>query len=884
VETSALTERGQAADTDGQWPLAGRDSLVSRITTVLSASKALAVVLHGPSGIGKSRLADEAAKTLETLSWTTVRLSARTGLASMPLGGLAPLFAHEQADFPALSRDPVALLSSAASRVRAIAGTGNVLLLVDDISVMDALSISVIAQLVHTKAVKLLATIGEGQPIPDAVLSMWTESAALRIDLGPLDSSECAQLLSAALGGSVALRTAEELCRAGGGSPLFVRELTLGALAAGKLVNVAGVWQLLGGPVGTPALHDVIARRLDAMPAEQRDAVERLALCQPLPIRELRAEGARSALRELENSGLVAIVETGGRVTASLAQPHYVAVVRAGMSLLRVEDILLEQAEIVSQGPMTGDDAFRIAVWRLDAGHPSDPELLVGGARLAQGVHDHAQAAKLARAAIEAGHRGAAAHLILADALRRTGAADLALVAAETAATVDGSEPTSDALSAQIATTLALIRHDQPGGIDAALAVLDDAQRRLPLQAPAITIARSMMLFTVERASEALDEIAPLLALPEQPPALRSMVAMAAAMPLAAAGRATEAAAEVRLLLDGAPAERDRAFALFTAASASLLGGSFETARDFALDALYESIRFDDEVSTRYAELLLGHALLDTGDITAALRWIRDAVSGAQTKGPLNLNRVALGTLAIALVLGGDARAAESALADIDEAAPEGNFHTRLAKAMLAAERGNPAKAIEDLRAAAAEYEASGVLYLATSLLFQAARIGGAKQVAPMLDSLAARGDSPLFAARARHARALAEGDADGLADAGEEWLRLGATLYAAEAFATASVAARASNSIQLSLTLLQRSQSLAALCEGAMTPALRAAAAPDVLTKREREIADLAGRGLTSQEIATQLFLSVRTVDNHLQSSYGKLGVAGRRELAQRR
>jgi DNA-binding CsgD family transcriptional regulator len=39
----------------------------------------------------------------------------------------------------------------------------------------------------------------------------------------------------------------------------------------------------------------------------------------------------------------------------------------------------------------------------------------------------------------------------------------------------------------------------------------------------------------------------------------------------------------------------------------------------------------------------------------------------------------------------------------------------------------------------------------------------------------------------------------------------------------------------------------------------------------------------MTSQEIAAALFLSARTVDNHLQSSYGKLGISGRRDLLRR-
>jgi len=44
-----------------------------------------------------------------------------------------------------------------------------------------------------------------------------------------------------------------------------------------------------------------------------------------------------------------------------------------------------------------------------------------------------------------------------------------------------------------------------------------------------------------------------------------------------------------------------------------------------------------------------------------------------------------------------------------------------------------------------------------------------------------------------------------------------------------------------------------------------------------------LAAQDLTSKEIAERLFVSVRTVDNHLQRAYMKLGVTGRSELAER-
>ncbi|MFC9252216.1 ATP-binding protein [Amycolatopsis thailandensis] len=55
----------------------------------------------------------------------------------------------------------------------------------------------------------------------------------------------------------------------------------------------------------------------------------------------------------------------------------------------------------------------------------------------------------------------------------------------------------------------------------------------------------------------------------------------------------------------------------------------------------------------------------------------------------------------------------------------------------------------------------------------------------------------------------------------------------------------------------------------------------PSSLTASERRVADLAASGRANREIAQELFVTPKAVENHLRRIYTKLGIAGRRGLA---
>ena len=160
-----------------------------------------------------------------------------------------------------------------------------------------------------------------------------------------------------------------------------------------------------------------------------------------------------------------------------------------------------------------------------------------------------------------------------------------------------------------------------------------------------------------------------------------------------------------------------------------------------------------------------------------------------------------------------------------------------------------------------------------------------------------------LRAARARAELALADGDAvraaaqardtaAAAASAGLPQEELGARLLAGRALLAAGERDAAIEVLQAVAAVAGAAGALAARDAAARelrragtrvgAEARRAAdARAGGLTQREQDIADLVARGRTNREVAEALFLSEKTVENHLSRVYAKLGVRGRGELA---
>ncbi|HWR85258.1 MAG TPA: LuxR C-terminal-related transcriptional regulator, partial [Rhodoglobus sp.] len=421
-----------------------------------------------------------------------------------------------------------------------------------------------------------------------------------------------------------------------------------------------------------------------------------------------------------------------------------------------------------------------------------------------------------------------------------------------------------------------------PAGLRQGLAALD----RLDRSNPGNEFIRATLLLYLEEAVLALEAVESAAAMFGDSEPERAIVAHGRTQPLAAVGRSTEAIADGRAALRfaqqtaGMPGAPLPVTAAAHSLAATLQQSLFPAeAWDAAMLALESSTATDDEPSTRIAEFRLGFAALDAGRLDDAARWFREARSGAMSIGPASLVVPSTAMLAITVLSQGDVGAAEQLLAEIPSGIAE-DPPQRVARALVAAHHDRRDEARERLLAHAREATGRGYLALTEQYLHWITRFVDAAAAAEEYAALPA---AEPFAVPARHARAEAAGDRRELEAVADEWERRGALLWAAEALTSASRAALAEGDPRRAATLQTRVDRLLEHCGGAATPLLaRPVVEAAGLTAREREIAALAARGLSSKQIADELFLSSRTIDNHLRSIYMKLDVRSRRELTE--
>jgi AAA ATPase domain len=254
-------DQGHVYALPGAWPLVGRDRELEAIALARASPGCHGVVLTADAGVGKSRLAREAQDSAQRDGAFVDWVQATRSASAVPLAAVAELVPDE-----VRSDDVVALMRRCGEELRSRAGSREVVIGVDDAQLLDPISAALVLHLATSGAAFVLVTVRAGEPCPDAIVSLWKDDTARRMELAYLSDDAVRALVEAALGDPVeeaALNWVAEVSR---GNVLYVRELVRGAVEAGALVRSPGFWRLEGRLTASPSLVDLRASEWTALP------------------------------------------------------------------------------------------------------------------------------------------------------------------------------------------------------------------------------------------------------------------------------------------------------------------------------------------------------------------------------------------------------------------------------------------------------------------------------------------------------------------------------------------------------------------------------------------------------------------------------------------
>jgi ATP/maltotriose-dependent transcriptional regulator MalT len=872
---------------DAAWPLTGRSAQLDQLQRLYRAAGTGGVVLHGPAGVGKTRLAEEALSQVERTGNPVGRVVGHPATRAIPLGALAHLLPGNLVhDLGVGDDERTALFHAARAALGRVSGEGRLALLVDDLDLLDDTSMAVLVPLVVSRRLFLLGTIRTGAPSP-RLTGLQRDGHLVRLEIAPLGRHDLSQLLERALGRPASSRALTELARLSGGNLQVLHELVRGARDRGALVRRGERWELQGPLRTTAALEELVAEHLAGVDEAGRAVLEVLAVCERFGLQDLERLHGAATLEGLEANGLVQVVTEGRRTALRLAHPLYGEVLRAQLPPLRLRRIQQELAGIVeAHGARRREDVVRVALWRVASGGGVSADHLARAARLSLAGRDAELAIRFIDAVpddcISAGERA----LMLAEAHAMLGHDD------EVEAVVAGvwDAPLTDAhrsqLSRRLADTRFFGRRDLAGALDAHARALEHVTD--PEEIAAVGARRALLLAGSGQPAAAL-EITDAIATATTGRA-RVELAAARATALINLGRCDEAADISRRAASdhaGLPdwlARRGIAIHLVNEAHALAYSGRYDQARQL-LQPAAERARATNAIGALvWFEMAQAEIARDTGRAHEAIRLfqaVADAAPGSGQDAALIWAHVGV---AQGHLLLGESEPAAAALrrADAVGDSPIATSHTtrERTRAWLAACRGDLEAARATVREVAATSRRDQSFLFESGVVHDLVRLGAAREAAARLEELATMVDGPLVQAHARHARAAAARDTTELAAVVDAYEAIDALGMAAEVAAELAGLLRAASEARRATAAQQRSAELAARAGGLRTPMLAQGSGVEPLTAREREVALLAAAGRSSKEIADRLDLSTRTVDTHLGRVYRKLGITRRREL----
>lgn len=836
------------------------------------ANRGRGIVLSGAAGVGKTRVARAAVAQCvpraTSRRWIVGTASAR----SVPLGA----FADVASDF---GPDPLRRVREVIDALTGPAGSGEVVVGVDDAHLLDDLSAFTIHQLVTRRLASVILTIRSGETAPDAITAIWKDQHLERLELQPLSLDETTRLIEQVMDGAVQSLSARRFWQFTRGNALYLRHLVETEVHAGRMVCHSGVWLWDGHPSLSSTLAEILEARIAQVPNAVREVLDALAVAEPLDVQTLIAVTGPDSLTEAESLGLVSVDGGDGPATVRLAHPMLGEVRRSGsLRLRRLRGRIA--AELAGKPGTDPRDLVRRAVLTIDSDLPPDATLLLSAASAAAQLHDALLAQDLASRAVVAGG-GDEAKITLAMAniwLQRPGQAEVIL--AELAAGTTG--PARSRVAVLRAVNFAGGLGD-PGSAESEL---DEAFPAGADESSQVTVAPRALIAVMRGCPGAATEgAAAVLRNPLADDLARMVSAWVLVTGLGDVGRVGEVespadtgyrlaaqSADVSHLRFQLAALQARAYRFAGALTES--GAAVARIRREMLDVPFEE---------SWHSLLAGMAAMDLGALADARRWLSESLAylGTGDSGRVirAIGRVWLTTVTAMAGQADDARREFESLEwwAQDPGARLFDPEKSIALAWVNAAEGATSQAISIVRAAAVEESGRPAQ---ETLLLQTATQFGDHTTAARLRQLAGVVQGPRAAAAASHAAALAAGNGERLVAASHRYEAFGDRVAAADAVAQAVIAYQRAGMRGAALSASASVERLVAECQGVQTPAVRAVTMPQPFTNRQREVIALVAKGLSNKEIADRLTMSIRSVEGHLFRASQRVGANSRDEL----
>ncbi|HEX3795236.1 MAG TPA: AAA family ATPase [Acidimicrobiales bacterium] len=865
----------------GPWPVVGRNPELEAIGAALDDGDCEGVALIGGAGFGKTRLAAQARHMAVERGLACSSVRATKSAINIPYAALAPLFEA----FDLSAKLDAGLFRAVARAIDVRRGDRRMVLVVDDAQELDDASVTLLDQLVEHNGVFVIFTLRVGEVEAQALVQKWKDQRIHRIDVGPLPEADLRTLTELAVGGPLEGASAQSFVESSAGNVLLLRELIQGAMEAGALSSELGLWRLNDSLAQSPRLRDLIDQRLAGLSTVEREALELVALSDPVQLDLLEQLVPLETIEQLEHRGLLDVLGGEAGPELRLSHPLYGEVVRThlpSIRRIRLSRSLADAAE--SHGEVHSRDTLRVAVWRLDGGGGGRHDTMLTASRTALRTENYALAIRLSRPVWEKS-RSVDAAIVLAeslDFLGRCREAEQVLRVATPLATTDR-QRTSVAARRASALFRSLGEADEADVvITLASDLVTDATCRRELDA-----LRGNLLLLAGDVAKAVELDEAILQTPGD--AAFAQASLDVGTGLAFAGRTKEAIDHTSVALaartDLNDEEQLSAIGVYAVAQA-LAQYHAGHLLDAALigDAGYRvSVEKGNVDGQAWFSTLMGLILLAQGQPLLSINMFREA---STLFGILNHpgRRWGLAGVALASAACGDKVTGQRALEELDDAPATavllqevGAIRGRAWMAMLRGELSNARTLLWDAVALAEKW---GQYATGAEALHDLIRMGAVNPAAEHLERIGDKVDGDFMAARLAFAAAAGAQDMDKAARASGMFEEMGALLFAAEASTLeaqyaddAGLRRRASEAAAQAQRLLER-------CEGATLPWLVTRPGTAHLSEREREVAMLAAQLLTSKQIAERLFVSVRTVDNHLQQVYVKLGIKRRNEL----